>query len=72
MESKTGVTRRTILGKGVVAGMVALGLSALVRPAATRAEADTPPTKDSGGTTCVISCDQNGQNCKRCCYDKYG
>lgn len=72
MSSKKLITRRTILGQGVAAGMAALGLSALVRPASTRAEADRPPTKESSGVTCRTFCDDNGKNCKRCCYDKYG
>jgi hypothetical protein len=74
MDSKRMVTRRTILGKGIAAGMTALALSALARPAATQAAADLPPTKQSAGsnTTCRDFCDENGNNCKRCCYDQYG
>jgi hypothetical protein len=72
MDWKTVSTRRTILGKGVAAGMAALWLGALAHPGVTRATDEKPPTTQSGGTTCVIFCDKNGQNCKRCCYDKYG
>jgi hypothetical protein len=72
MDSNNIVTRRTILGKGVVAYMGALGLGALARPAATRAKSEKPPTTQSGQITCKVFCDDNGKNCKRCCYDQYG
>jgi hypothetical protein len=74
MDSKNVVTRRTTLGKGVAAGMMAMGLSALARPAVTRAKAALPPTKQSADSqiTCRVFCDENGKNCKRCCYDQYG
>ena len=74
MNSKNLLTRRKILGKGVAAGITALGLGALARPAATRAAGDLPPTKQSADsqTTCRDFCDENGKNCKRCCYDQYG
>jgi hypothetical protein len=72
MDAKKLVTRRTILGKGVVAGVAALGLGALARPAAIRAKSEKPPTTQSGGVTCEVFCDKNGKNCKRCCYDQYG
>ena len=74
MEPQNVVTRRTILGKGVAAGVAALGLGHLARPAVTRAKADLPPTKQSaaGQITCRVFCDENGKNCKRCCYDQYG
>ena len=74
MDSKNVVTRRTILGKGVAASIVALGFSALARPAATRAAGDLPPTKQSSDTQTAGRdfCDENGKNCKRCCYDQYG
>jgi hypothetical protein len=74
LDSKNVLTRRTVLGNGVAAGMAALGLSALARPAATLAAGDLPPTKQSADsrTTCRDFCDENGKNCKRCCYDQYG
>ena len=66
MDSKKMLTRRTILGKGMVAGVAALGLGAFARPAAIRAESEKPPTTQSGGVTCEVRCDDNGANCKRC------
>jgi hypothetical protein len=72
MDSKKIVTRRTILGKGMVAGVAALGLSALARPASTQAKAKRRETTQGADTTCRVFCDEDGKNCKLCCYDQYG
>jgi hypothetical protein len=72
MDPKQVVTRRSLLAKGMAAGVAAMGLGALARPAATRAKPAIPPTTQSADTTCKVFCDDNGKNCKRCCWDKYG
>ena len=72
MDSKNLLTRRSILGKGLAASLAALGFSTLSRPAATRARATVPPTMQGADTTCRTFCDDNGKNCKLCCFDQYG
>ncbi|MBA2518764.1 MAG: hypothetical protein H0V24_03785, partial [Chloroflexia bacterium] len=68
------VTRRAILGKGIAAGMAALGLGALARPSSILAKANPPKTKrdPSREYNMVVFYDKNGKAIKVCYYDQSG
>lgn len=74
MDTKKFVTRRSILAKGVAAGVAAMGLGALLRPASTLAKANPPKTKREPSREYYMQpfYDSNGKCLKVCYYDQDG